>query len=90
MTPDAWSDPSTETMTGSGALLTVEGLGCPMCAESIHALLDNVDGVADSSVNLANGIVDVRFDSGAVVSRSALAAAVSGSGFSLRAIEPKD
>lgn len=77
-------------ITGSGALLRVEGLGCPMCAESIHVLLDNVDGVADSDVNLETGIVDVAFEPGASVARSALASAVIDGGFSLRGIEAKD
>lgn len=75
---------------GTGALLTVEGLGCPMCAESIAVLLEGVDGVAGSSLNLESGVVDVRFESGATVSRSALASAVIDGGFSLRAIQAKD
>lgn len=89
-TRDAWAGDAPEVLTGSGALLTVEGLGCPMCAESIHVLLDNVDGVADSDVNLETGIVDVSFVPGAFVQRSALASAVIDGGFSLRGIESKD
>lgn len=83
---------ATETgvITGSGALLTVEGLGCPMCAESIHVLLDNVEGVADSDVNLETGVVDVSFVPGASVSRAALASAVVDGGFSLRNIQAKE
>ncbi len=85
---EAWAGP--EVITGSGALLTVEGLGCPMCAESIHVLLENVDGVADSEVNLETGAVDVTFHPGASVARSDLASAVIDGGFSLRGIEGKD
>ncbi len=75
-------------MEGKGALLTVEGLGCPMCAESIHVLLDGVDGVSDSHVNLETGVVTVDFEPGATVSKSALASAVTDGGFSLRNIQP--
>lgn len=76
------------SIAGKGATLAVEGLGCPMCAESIHVLLDGVDGVADSHVDLETGIVAVDFKPGASVSKAALAAAVTDGGFSLRAIEP--
>ena len=61
-----------------------------MCAESIHVLLDDVDGVADSDVNLETGVVDVTFLPRASVSRAALASAVTDGGFSLRGIESKE
>lgn len=83
-------DIDTGVISGAGALLTVEGLGCPMCAESIHVLLDDVDGVADSDVNLETGVVEVIFDPGASVSRAALASAVIDGGFSLRGIQAKE
>lgn len=73
-----------------GVVMSVEGLGCPMCAESIHILLDNVEGVADSTVNLDSGTVDVEFEPGATVSRAALAKAVTDGGFSFRGLEAKE
>ncbi len=79
-----------DLIQGPGVVMTVEGLGCPMCAESIHVLLDNVDGVADSKVNLNDGTVDVAFEPGAAVSRRALAAAVTDGGFSFRGMRVKE
>lgn len=79
-----------DRVSGSGAVLTVEGLGCPMCAESIDVLLKDVAGVAGSKVNLDTGLVDVSFVKGASVSRRALASAVTDGGFTLRGIEIKE
>lgn len=79
-----------DLIEASGVVMSVEGLGCPMCAESIHILLDNVEGVADSTVNLDTGTVDVEFEPGAAVSRAALARAVTDGGFSFRGLEPKE
>lgn len=79
-----------DLVSGSGAVLTVEGLGCPMCAESIYVLLKDVSGVAGSKVNLDTGTVDVTFAKGASVSRRALASAVTDGGFTLRGIEIKE
>lgn len=91
------STPTRQTATdapdlieGPGVVMTVEGLGCPMCAESIHVLLDNVDGVADSKVNLDDGTVDVAFEPGAAVSRRSLTAAVTDGGFSFRGMRVKE
>ena len=79
-----------DLVSGSGAVLTVEGLGCPMCAESIYVLLKDVSGVAGSKVNLDTGVVEVTFAQGAAVSRRALASAVTDGGFTLRGIEIKE
>src|SRR5512138_3330352 len=85
------ADASTETLVrGSGAVLAVEGLGCPMCAESITSLLADVDGVASSKVNLEDGTVDVSFEPGAAVPRSELARAVTDGGFSFRGLRAKE
>lgn len=89
-TPVVESDPSADLVRGSGAVLSVEGLGCPMCAESITVLLADVQGVTGSEVNLDTGAVEVAFAPGAAVSRRALASAVTDGGFSLRAIEIKE
>ena len=88
--PRAASHDGPDLIEASGVVMSVEGLGCPMCAESIHILLDNVDGVADSTVNLDSGTVDVDFEPGAAVSRAALARAVTDGGFSFRGLEPKE
>jgi len=84
------ADASSEVVRGSGAILTVEGLGCPMCAESITALLSDVEGVASSKVNLENGTVDVAFKPGAAVPEASLARAVTDGGFTFRGLRAKE
>ncbi|MCC5824241.1 MAG: heavy-metal-associated domain-containing protein [Phycisphaerales bacterium] len=79
-----------EQITGPGVVMSVEGLGCPMCAESIYVLLTDVDGVTDSKVNLDSGTVDVTFAEGATVSRRALTRAVTNGGFSYRGMRIKE
>ena len=79
-----------EEITAPGVVMSVEGLGCPMCAESIYVLLTDVEGVTDSKVNLENGTVDVTFARGATVSRDALTRAVTDGGFSYRGMRVKE
>lgn len=79
-----------EQITALGVVMSVEGLGCPMCAESIYVLLTDVDGVIDSKVNLDSGTVDVTFAEGATVSRRALTRAVTNGGFSYRGMRIKE
>ena len=79
-----------EVFHASGVVMAVEGLGCPMCAESIAIVLKNVDGVMGSSVNLSDGTVDVALDPGVEVSRSALARAVTDGGFTYRGMRIKE
>lgn len=71
----------------SGARMRVDGLGCPMCAESISILMDKVDGVLDSHVDLSNGIVTVDLDPSVSVSGSELRAGIVDGGFTFRSIE---
>ncbi len=79
-----------EVIRASGVVLAVEGLGCPMCAESITVSLKNVDGVTGSRVNLDDGTVDVAFAPGASVSRRDLARAVTDGGFTYRGLRVKE
>lgn len=83
-------DEGPDRIAAPGVLMAVEGLGCPMCAESIYVLLKDVEGVADSKVNLDTGTVDVTFQPGAEVSRRALAKAVTDGGFSYRGMTVKE
>jgi copper chaperone CopZ len=71
----------------SGAKMRVDGLGCPMCAESISILMDNVDGVTESRVDLSNGIVDVALDTSVDVRGEDLRRAIDDGGFTFRSIE---
>jgi copper chaperone CopZ len=79
-----------DVIQASGVVMSVEGLGCPMCAESIAVSLKNVDGVTGSKVNLDDGTVDVEFAPAAEVSRSALARAVTDGGFTYRGLRVKE
>lgn len=71
----------------SGAKMRVDGLGCPMCAESISILMDNVDGVTESRVDLSSGIVHVELDQTAEVAAVDLRRAIEDGGFTFRSIE---
>lgn len=71
----------------SGAKMRVDGLGCPMCAESISILMDNVDGVTESRVDLSNGVVNVALDTSVNVSGEDLRRAIDDGGFTFRSIE---
>lgn len=71
----------------SGAKMRVDGLGCPMCAESISILMDNVDGVTESRVDLSNGIVNVALDTSFDVLGEDLRRAIDDGGFTFRSIE---
>ena len=71
----------------SGAKMRVDGLGCPMCAESIAILMDNVDGVTESRVDLSNGVVNVAIDPSVDVRGEDLRRAIDDGGFTFRSIE---
>ncbi|MEQ9208084.1 MAG: heavy metal-associated domain-containing protein [Phycisphaerales bacterium] len=71
----------------SGAKMRVDGLGCPMCAESISILMDNVDGVTESRVDLSNGVVNVALDTSVDVRGEDLRRAIDDGGFTFRSIE---
>ncbi len=79
-----------DVIRSSGVVMAVEGLGCPMCAESITVMLKDVQGVTGSKVNLDDGTVDVAFAPGAGVSRSDLARAVTDGGFTYRGLRVKE
>lgn len=69
------------------ASIRVDGLGCPMCAESISILMKSVDGVQGSRVDLSTGIVTVDLDPSVLVSSAELRSAIDDGGFTFRSIE---
>ncbi|MBO6512387.1 MAG: heavy-metal-associated domain-containing protein [Phycisphaerales bacterium] len=71
----------------SGAKMRVDGLGCPLCAENISVLMDNIDGVTDSRVDLSSGIVHVELDQTVDVAAADLRRAIDDGGFTFRSIE---
>lgn len=77
---------SSEGVVAQSATLRVDGLGCPMCAESIAILMDNIDGVVDSSVDLSSGEVKVELDGETPVSEAQLRSAIDDGGFTFRSV----
>jgi len=86
--PVASADPNAP-LRGSAAVLVVNGMSCPKCANNIHVSLSQVPGVADSAIDLQTGRVTVTFDKLAKFhpSQAALAKVVKDSGFTLVSIE---
>lgn len=70
----------------STAVLTVNGLGCPLCANNVDEKLSAVAGVRDVSVDLGTGTVTVALAETLRPSRADLARAVEDSGFTLTAL----
>lgn len=75
-------------IAGAGAVLYVNGLGCPLCASNIDKQLTRVQGVDRVKVDLSQGKVDVGFAPGAAhPSPAALGEAVEDAGFTLVKVE---
>ncbi len=75
-------------IAGEGAVLYVNGLGCPLCASNIDKQLARIDGVNKVKVDLSLGRVDVGFKPGAAhPSPAALGDAVEDAGFTLVKVE---
>lgn len=75
-------------IAGAGAVLYVNGLGCPLCASNIDKQLTRVKGVDRVKVDLSQGKVDVGFAPGAAhPSPAALGDAVEDAGFTLVKVE---
>jgi len=70
----------------STAVLTVNGLGCPLCANNVDEKLSAVAGVRDVQVDLGTGTVTVALAETLRPSRADLARAVEDSGFTLTAL----
>jgi Cu+-exporting ATPase len=61
--PTTGTDTSAPVTHGlSGATLPLTGMTCAACARTIERTLQQVNGVADASVNFATARADVRFD----------------------------
>lgn len=77
---------STEAVYAKGATLRVDGLGCPMCAESITVLMGNIEAVTESKVDLSTGTVHVDLNPSIAVSEAELRSAIDDGGFTFRSI----
>lgn len=76
-----------ESVYASQATMRVDGLGCPMCAESISLVLGSVEAVESSHVDLSNGIVTVDLNPKVAVTPAQLRSAIDDGGFTFRSVE---
>lgn len=67
-------------------IIEVDGIACPFCAYGIEKRLKKIDGVAELSVLLEEGRIQLRLDEGATVSEERLREAVTEAGFDARSI----
>ena len=67
-------------------IIEVDGLACPFCAYGIEKRLKKIDGVAELSVLLEEGKVQLKLAEGATVSEERLQKAVAEAGFETRSI----
>ncbi len=67
-------------------IIEVDGLACPFCAYGVEKRLKKIDGVAELSVLLKEGTVQLKLKEGATVSEERLQKAVADAGFEARSI----
>lgn len=81
---------SKEPIPGAGAVLWVNGLGCPLCASNIDKQLERVRGVSTVRVDLSSGMVTLALKPGAPhPSPARLTDAVADAGFTLVKVEQR-
>ncbi len=66
--------------------LEVGGLACPFCAYGIEKRLKKIEGLAEVSVLLEEGTVELKMKDGATVSEDRLKKAVKEAGFEVKQI----
>lgn len=82
------SPSDTTPIAGSSATLYVRGMSCPNCAHNINMMLEKVEGVSSTDIDLASGRVRVGLaEAGPKPSPRQLAKAVENTGFTLARIE---
>lgn len=86
-TDNTVASPSNESVFASQATMRVDGLGCPMCAESISLVLGSIEAVESSHVDLSNGVVTVDLNPKVAVTAAQLRSAIDDGGFTFRAVE---
>lgn len=67
-------------------IVEIDGLACPFCAYGIEKRLRKVEGLAELSVLLEEGKVQLKLEQGATVSEERLREAVAEAGFEARRI----
>lgn len=86
-TDNTVASPSNESVFASQATMRVDGLGCPMCAESISLVLGSIEAVESSHVDLSNGVVTVDLNPKVAVTAAQLRSAIDDGGFTFRSVE---
>jgi copper chaperone CopZ len=74
---------ATAPMSADRAVLRVNGMSCPKCANNIDKQLAELPGVRRSSIDMGAGEVTVMFGKGPRPSEAELASAIEESGFTL-------
>ena len=67
-------------------IIEVDGIACPFCAYGIEKRLKKIDGVAELSVLLEEGRVQLKMEENATVSEERLREAIAEAGFDARSI----
>jgi len=79
-----------ELSSADGAVLTVHGLSCPLCANNLDGQLAKIEGVESAHIDLNTGSTVIRFSGNHRVTRLQLQAAVKNAGFTLKEIQVKE
>lgn len=67
--------------SNADAEVSVTGMSCPQCANNIKAIMDRLDGVDRTRVDLGAGRVLIAFEEGQTVAADVIKLAVKDSGF---------
>jgi copper chaperone len=87
MNGDSSAMASETAISGDTAVLTVHGMGCPLCANNVDMQLKNLPGVRDVRVDMGSGRVTVHLADENRPSQEQLARAIRQSGFTLVRID---
>lgn len=85
--PSAAADPDDQPIDAQKAVMTVYGMGCPLCSTNLSKTLMDHPGIADVRPDLDTGDVILTFVFGKQPSRNELAQAVEDSGFTLKEVK---
>ncbi|MCC6782042.1 MAG: heavy-metal-associated domain-containing protein [Planctomycetes bacterium] len=83
----ALGDDADAPLRGGPFRVVVHGMSCPLCATNVDRAIAELPGVDSVAIDMASGEVMVALQSGASVTRRALASAVASTGFTLVSIE---
>jgi copper chaperone len=78
---------SEEAIAADTVMLTVHGMGCPLCANNVDKQLKDLPGVRDVDVDMGSGRVTVHLADENRPSQAQLARAIRQSGFTLVRID---